>query len=80
MIKKPLYIEMDASGFGLGAALLQTGSITSCPRDEAPDNIIFKPIVFVSKRLSSTEKRYSNVERKALGILYGLKKSTTTAL
>ena len=34
---KPLYIETDIPGFGLGAALLQTGSGTSCPRVEAPE-------------------------------------------
>ena len=37
---KPLYLEMDATEVGLGAALLQTRSGTSCPREEAPDNRI----------------------------------------
>ena len=35
---KPLYIETDASGFGLEAALLQTRSNASCHRDEVTDN------------------------------------------
>ena len=39
---KPLYIEIDASGVGLGPALLQTRNDTSCPRNEAPDNGILK--------------------------------------
>ena len=41
---QPLYIETDASGFRLGAALLQTRSGTSCPRDKAPGNSILRPI------------------------------------
>ena len=58
-----LYLETETSGIGLGAALLQTRSGTSCPRDKAPYNSILRPIAFVSKSLSSTEKRYSNIER-----------------
>ena len=64
---KPLHIEMNASG--LGAALLQTRSGTSCPKDEAPDNSILRPIAFMSKSLSSMEKTYSNIKREALCIL-----------
>ena len=72
--KKLLYIEVDTSRVGLGAALLRTRSGTSCPRDEVSDNSILRPIAFVSKRLSSTDKRYSNMEKKTLGILCGIKK------
>ena len=54
---KPLYIETDASGVGLAAALLQTRSSTSCPRYESPDNSILGPIAFARKSLlSSMEK------------------------
>ena len=70
---KPLYLETDVSGVGLGAALVQTRSDTSFPRDTAPDNSIFRPILFASKSLSGAERRYSNIEREALGILYRLK-------
>ena len=62
------------SGAGLGAALLQTRSNTSCHRNEVPDNSILRPIAFTSKSLTGTEKKYSNIEREALGILYGLEK------
>ena len=34
---KPLYLKMDASGIGLGVALLQTRDGMTCPRDTAPD-------------------------------------------
>ena len=52
------------------AALLQTGSGTNCLRDTASDNSILRLIAFVSMSLSSAEKRYSNIDRKALAILY----------
>ena len=41
---KFLYLETDASGAGLEAGLLQTREGTSCPRDEAPDSSILRPI------------------------------------
>ena len=71
---KPLYIEMDAYGVGMGAALIQTRCGTSCARDEAPDNSILRHTACMSKSLSSTEERYSNIERETLGRLYGLEK------
>ena len=71
---KPHYLDPDASGVGLGAALLQARGGMLCPKDSAPDNTIFCPITFTSKSLTSAEHRYSNIEREALGILHGLKK------
>ena len=58
----PLCIETDASGAGLGAALLQTRDNMTCHRDEVPDNSIFMPIAFASKINNGAEKRYSNNE------------------
>ena len=77
---KPLYLETDASGVGLGAALLQLCNDTTCQKDRAPDNIILCPIDFASKSLTWVEQRYSNIKREALGILYGLKSFTIIAL
>ena len=71
---QPLYIETDASGVGLGAALLEPSSNTNCHRGEAQDNSILRVNAFLSKSLTRAEKRYSNTESKALGILYGLEK------
>ena len=71
---KLLYLETDASRVGLGAALLQLYSNTSCHKDMTPDNTILHPIAFASKSLTGAEQRYSNIEREALGILHGLEK------
>ena len=48
-----------------------------CPRDEASDSSIPRPIAFASKILSDTEK---NTERETLGILHGLENFIITAL
>ena len=53
---KPLYIETDASEVGLDAALLQTRSNTSFPRNKVPHNSILRPIAFASKSLTGMEK------------------------
>ena len=48
---KPLYLETDASGIGLGAALLQTCKGTTCQKDTVPNNTVLHPIAFASKSL-----------------------------
>ena len=56
--QQQLTLQVDASGHGLGAALIQDKG----------------PITFASKALTEVESRYSNIEREMLGILYGLEK------
>ena len=73
---KLLYLETDASRVGLDAALLQMHEWTACQKNIAPNNTILCPIAFASKSPTGVEHRYSNIERKALGILHGLKKFT----
>ena len=71
---KPLFLETDASGIEISAALLQTRDGSSCPKDSTPDNTILWSVAFASKSLTSTECRYSNIEREELGIPQGLEK------
>ena len=51
-------IQTDASKTGLGAVLLQEG----------------QPIVYASRTLTETKKRYSNIERELLGVVIGLER------
>ena len=51
-------IQTDASKTGLGAVLQQEG----------------QPVVYASRALTDTERRYSNIERELLGVVFGLKR------
>jgi hypothetical protein len=51
-------VQSDASPVGLGAVLLQGG----------------KPILFASRKLTSAEKNYSQIEKEAVGALYAMKR------
>lgn len=53
--QKQLTLQVDASKYGLGAALLQDG----------------RPICYASKSLTFTEQNYANIEREMLGIVFG---------
>ncbi len=72
-----MYLEVDASKTGLGAALLQStadrkGEINT--PDGLPPQEQLKPIAYASKALTETEKRYANNEQKLLAVLHGLEK------
>ena len=56
--KAETVIQTDASLKGLGAVLLQQG----------------QPVCYASKALTETEQRYSNIEREALGLVWGLER------
>ena len=58
---KPLILQIDASEYGLGAALIQNNM----------------PIAFVSKTLADVETRYANIERECLSVVFGLEKFHT---
>ena len=55
---KELSIQCDASGQGLGAALLQEG----------------QPLAYASRALSDTETRYATIEKEMLAIVFALEK------
>ena len=46
---KTIYLETDASGVGLEAALLQLHEGTTCQKDIVPNNTILCPIALASK-------------------------------
>ena len=59
-----LKLETDSSSYGLGAVLLTR-----------PDsNSSWLPIQFASRTLNSAEQNYSNIEREALSVIFGLEK------
>ena len=59
--QKETVLNVDASSTGLGAVIMQEG----------------KPIAFSSKTLSPCERRYANIERELLAILWGAQKFHT---
>ena len=58
-------LVVDASPCGLGCVLLQ----------ETEKQM--RPVVYASRSLTDVEKRYAQIEREALGVLYGLQKMHT---
>ena len=59
--KKPVTIQVDASGKGLGAALIQDDG----------------PVAFASKALKPTEQHYANNERELLACVFGAERFWT---
>ena len=60
---KLLYLETDASGVDLGAALLQLCNNTVYQKGVAPQNITLHPMAFTSKSLTGAGQRYSKGKR-----------------
>ena len=60
-VNKETVIKVDASQQGIGAALTQED----------------KPIAFASKALTEAEKRYANIERELLAVVYGCERFHT---
>ena len=58
-------ISSDASAYGLGAVLLQKRSGSD-----------WKPVAYASRAMSETKRRYSQIEKEALGIVWACEKFT----
>ncbi|XP_045452661.1 uncharacterized protein K02A2.6-like [Melitaea cinxia] len=58
----PLILTADASGVGVGAVISH-----STPEGE-------RPIAYASRSLTAAERAYSQIDREALGIVYGIRK------
>ena len=57
-------LQMDASKKGLGACIIQKGKVVCC----------------ASRALTKTEQNYQNLERTALGTIWGMEKSTISCM
>ncbi|KAI5734849.1 hypothetical protein M8J77_011199 [Diaphorina citri] len=60
---KRIILACDASAYGISAVLLQ--------HDENGNE---KPVAFASRRLNKAEENYSQVDKEALSIIFGVKK------
>lgn len=56
--KTPLQLQVDASKSGLGACLMQNG----------------KPIAYASKAMTKAEQNYSQIEKEALAVVFGMER------
>ena len=60
---KEFHVHVDASSIALGIVLAQSG-----------EGNIDHPIAFASRKLSTTEKNFTTIEREGLAMVYALQK------
>ena len=70
-VNAPVVLQVDASDYGLGAALLQP---TKQYGDSALDESSLQPIAYSSKSLTPTEQRYVQIEKECLAIVEAFNK------
>ena len=77
---KPLYLETDESGVGLGAALLQLHDNMISQKDMVPENTILCPIAFASKSLTRASKDTATSKERHLAYYTAWKSSIIIVL
>ena len=68
-INSPVVLQVDASDYGLGAALLQP--VTD---PNGTSNMEWKPVAYSSSSLSPTEQRYAQIEKETPAIVHAFHK------
>lgn len=62
-------LQVDASEYGLGAALLQPATDTT-----NSNSIYWQPVAYSCSSLSPTEQRYTQIEKETLAIVHAFHK------
>ena len=68
-VQAPVILQVDASEYGLDAALLQPMNNPNKATD-----IHWQPVAFSSSSLSATEQRYAQIEKETLAIVHAFRK------
>ena len=68
-VTAPVVLQVDASEYGLGAALLQPANHSSNLTD-----IVWQPVAYSSSSLTPTEQRYAQIEKETLAIVHAFHK------
>ena len=70
-VTAPVILQVDASDYGLGAALRQPSKHQdSCTLDKS----CLQPVAYISKSLTPTEQRYAQIEKGYLAIVKAFNK------
>ena len=68
-VHAPVVLQVDASDYGLGAALLQPSSNRTSSGD-----VQWQPVAYSSSSLTPTEQRYAQIEKETLAIVHAFQK------